>query len=194
MGKMQRGFESFLLKSTKLLFDSMMSKQKDAYAGVIEVMQLKSTKEGPGLPRAGEAYVDHDQDRALLRRVGEQHAEQLRGSDARRARHVRRHREHEGRRLPGSPGQVAPLQHRLHQHRVLEAGRGKHKLRARHRELAVQRHAALLNHQLLKHSGETLVIHHAALLRFSAKLKDEMPKVGVILMLVPTSSSTPGDS
>jgi len=43
-GKLQRGFEQFILKPIKLIFDSIMSEQKDVYAPVIEALQLKFTK------------------------------------------------------------------------------------------------------------------------------------------------------
>merc|ERR1711933_507250 len=43
-GKLERGFEQFVLKPIKILFDTIMSEQKDVYEPIIEALQLKFTK------------------------------------------------------------------------------------------------------------------------------------------------------
>jgi len=43
-GKMERGFEQFILKPIKLLFDTIMSEQKEVYEPVIAALNLKFTK------------------------------------------------------------------------------------------------------------------------------------------------------
>jgi len=43
-GKLERGFEQFILKPIKLLFDTIMSEQKEVYEPVIKALQLKFTK------------------------------------------------------------------------------------------------------------------------------------------------------
>merc|ERR1712087_283192 len=43
-GPLERGFEQFILKPIKVLFDTIMSEQKEIYAPIIEALQLKFTK------------------------------------------------------------------------------------------------------------------------------------------------------
>jgi len=43
-GSLLRGFEQFILKPIKILFDTIMSEQKEIYAPIIEALQLKFTK------------------------------------------------------------------------------------------------------------------------------------------------------
>lgn len=44
IGKLQHGLEQYLLQPIKLLFDLMMSEQKDVYVAIIEALQLEFTK------------------------------------------------------------------------------------------------------------------------------------------------------
>ena len=43
-GSLERGFEQFILKPIKLLFDTIMSEQKDVYEPVVKALQLKFSK------------------------------------------------------------------------------------------------------------------------------------------------------
>merc|ERR1711933_30778 len=43
-GKLERGFEQFVLKPIKILFDTIMSEQKDIYQPIVDALQLKFTK------------------------------------------------------------------------------------------------------------------------------------------------------
>lgn len=43
-GTMERGFEQFVLKPIKVLFDTIMSEQKDIYQPIVDALQLKFTK------------------------------------------------------------------------------------------------------------------------------------------------------